>query len=301
MLADVPSHTGYVTVTPDITIAGPIVYGALSRKLLNLRAASLRNKLHAESLPHSSLNNDATALMPTPKPSSKRKEVKIARGIELWGTDKIIEACAKELRKNFVTYKSLGLTTTSQLEPGALFVRGQILVKQKSTGAISARLPLGGDRQTPDTYGGTYAGTSNTTNRLFLLNVARKDAADRNMLDQLIVADTDLPGAFLHNGLPRSMTGGRQLYTRLPKDLPDIPHHLLYSPAVGDNLPPDPDVPRSIDSGGWSPEFRAAQRIVDPELAWTLIPHINDDIRYASRIAEVLGLRLRAQAEQREF
>jgi hypothetical protein len=226
-----------------------------------------------------------------PKPPTKRKEVKVSRGIELWGFDSVLEACAKEIKKNFITYKSLALTSTPKLEPDALFVPSQMLVKRKSNGSISARLPLGGDRQTPDTYGDTYAGTSNTTNRIFLLTVARKDAADRGVLNDLIVADTDLPGAFLHNDLPRSQTGGRQLYTRLPKDLPDIPHHLqrLYPPATGDDIPADPDNSHYMDSGGWSPSFKAALRFKDPSLAWTQIPPIDDDLKYASRIAEVLG------------
>jgi hypothetical protein len=105
---------------------------------------------------------------------------------------RLFEACAKEINP-------LALISTPKLEPDAMFA-------PKSNGTISARHPLGGDRQTPDTYGDTYAGTSNTTNRILLLTAARKDAADRGVLKDLIVADTDLPGAFLHNDLRPHLT-----------------------------------------------------------------------------------------------
>jgi hypothetical protein len=135
----------FIAVNNDITIAAPTHSSAIKRKLLNLRAASLRNKLHADSLPASGINNDATSLFPVPKPPTKRKEVKVSRGIELWGFDSVLEACAKEIKKNFITYKSLALTSTPKLEPDAMFVPSQMLVKRKSSGTISARLPLGGE------------------------------------------------------------------------------------------------------------------------------------------------------------
>ena len=93
-------------------------------------------------------------------------------------------------------------------------------MKKKSNGLITARLAIDGSTQPRKTYNDTYAGTSNTTNRAFLLQAYIADATHRGCLDQLRIGDFDFPGAFVHNKLTRNMTNGHQLIARLPSDLP---------------------------------------------------------------------------------
>ena len=67
---------------------------------------------------------------------------------------------------------------------------------------LTARLPLDGSRQSPDTYLDTYTGTSDVTNRIFLLATAITSARAKGDIDMLIVADFDVPAAFLNEKLP---------------------------------------------------------------------------------------------------
>ncbi len=96
-----------------------------------------------------------------------------------------------------------------------------ILVKQKLDDSVTCRMPVNGARQPPDTYGPTYAGTSDTTNRMFLLSLTMAHLAHHPELS-LVTGKFDIPAAFLQESLPRSETGGRQLVTRLPATLPDV-------------------------------------------------------------------------------
>lgn len=132
----------------------------------------------------------------------------------------IAAGITKELEKHFSTYKSLTLLPRSQVEATAIFLRSQILIKRKSNGLVTARLAIDGSRQPRESYNDTYAGTSDTTNRAFLLSAYLADAAHRNCLPQLLIGDFDFPGAFLHNKLTREMTNGHQLIAKLPSDLP---------------------------------------------------------------------------------
>ena len=125
-----------------------------------------------------------------------------------------------EVSGGFVTYKSLTLLNYPQIEANAVFLRSQMFIKKKSTGLITARLAIDGSKQPRSSYNETYAGTSDTTNRAFILHAYLADATHRNCLHRLLIGDFDFPGAFLHNKLTREMTNGLQLIARLPSDLP---------------------------------------------------------------------------------
>ena len=127
---------------------------------------------------------------------------------------------SKELGKHFHTYESLKIIPRSDIEPTAIFLRSQMLIKKKSNGLVTARLAIDGSRQPRASYNDTYAGTSDTTNRAFILSAYLADASHRNCLDCLLLGDFDFPGAFLHNKLTREMTNGHQLIATLPSDLP---------------------------------------------------------------------------------
>ena len=126
----------------------------------------------------------------------------------------------KELTKLYETFKALKSISYSDLEPDAVFLRSQMLIKDKMDGRTTGRLAIDGKHQPSDTYSETFAGTSCTTNRLFILSAVLADCAHKSILADLEIGDFDIPGAFLQNSLPRSATGGRQLYTRLPADIP---------------------------------------------------------------------------------
>ena len=132
----------------------------------------------------------------------------------------IATGITKELGKHFDTYQSLTLIPRSSIERKAIFLRSQMLIKKKSNGLVTARLAIDGSRQPPESYNNTYAGTSDTTNRAFILSAYLADGSHRNCLDRLLFGDFDFPGAFLHNKLTRDMTNGHQLIAILPSDLP---------------------------------------------------------------------------------
>jgi Reverse transcriptase (RNA-dependent DNA polymerase) len=96
-----------------------------------------------------------------------------------------------------------------------------MFIKQKASGLVTARLAIDGSHQPPDSYTNTFAGTSDVTNRSFIIAVTLADAAHRNILPELVIGSYDITAAFLQSSLPRSQTGGYQLLTILPKDLPD--------------------------------------------------------------------------------
>ena len=79
----------------------------------------------------------------------------------------IAAGISKELGKHFHTYESLKLIPRSNVEPTAIFLRSQMLIKKKSNGFVTARLAIDGSRQPRASYNDTYAGT----NRAFIFSV----------------------------------------------------------------------------------------------------------------------------------
>jgi hypothetical protein len=76
-----------------------------------------------------------------------------------------------------------------------------------------------GGSQPTNTYSDTFAGTTDANHRQFALAAAQADAAHRGKT--LYTGSCDIPAAFLNgNKLTRDLTGGVQLYTRLPQHLP---------------------------------------------------------------------------------
>jgi hypothetical protein len=121
----------------------------------------------------------------------------------------------KELVKCFETYKSLRLISKSELEPGAIFIRSSCIIREKLDKSITARIPVDGGSQPTNTYSDTFAGTTDANHRQFALAAAQADAAHRGKT--LYTGSCDIPAAFLNgNKLTRDLTGGVQLYTRLP-------------------------------------------------------------------------------------
>lgn len=158
----------------------------------------------------------------------------------------------------------------------------------KNDGRTSARLAVNGKHQPPDSYTDTYAGTSDSTNRAFLLSTALADAAHRDCLSDLIIGDFDFPGAFLHNHLPRSLTGGRQIVVRLPHDLPDptqagkyaVVQRCVYGLKQSNNVF-DQDLTNLLTKGGFLPTASDPKTYVkrsptNPANKLTLNLHVDD-------------------------
>jgi hypothetical protein len=190
----------------------------VKRKLYLAQQAAIRNRQFRINNP-TVLNNRTTSIEPDPLPL-QRAEMSIRKASTLYPASDISAGIAKELGKHFTTYKSLKLISRAEIEPTAVFLRSQMFIKQKSSGLITARLAIDGSKQPRKTYNETYAGTSDTTNRAFLLQAYIADATHRGCLDRLQIGDFDFPGAFLHNKLTRKMTNGHQLIAKLPLDLP---------------------------------------------------------------------------------
>ena len=177
-------------------------------------------KLHrTEYAPNPTLNNRRTDILPEPLPNL-RAEMSIRRATPLFAATDISAAISKELAKHFETYNSLTPISKSNIEPKSVILRSQMFIKKKSNGILSTRLAIDGSTQPQATYNDTYAGTSDTTNRAFILSAYIADAAHRGCLPDLQFGDFDFPGAFLHNKLTRQMTNGYQLLAALPKDIP---------------------------------------------------------------------------------
>ena len=189
------------------------------RKQVNLRDAAIRDsKFVRLNPPPLSLNNRATDARPKPPPR-QTNEFPIRKALQVLDPNKIIIGIKKETDKCFITYKSLRPIKQSDLEPGAVFIRSQCIVREKLSGDITARIPVDGGSKPAHTFSNTYAGTSDPAHRLFTLAVAQADAAHRGKI--LITGSCDIPAAFINgNKLTREHTGGVQLYTKMPAELP---------------------------------------------------------------------------------
>jgi len=193
-----------------------------TRKLDNHRKATARNAVYRQSLDINHLHDRPSTHQPNPPPPETRHEVNCKRAVALWGRDKVDEAEQKELKKILVTYKSFIPINKSDINPHAVYLRSMALYKQKSDNTISCRIPIDGSSQPPGSFGDTAACTTDLTDRLFILSLVLKDAADRGCLEQVDLMDGDLPAAFINgNSLSQGDTGNTMFITQLPKDLLD--------------------------------------------------------------------------------
>ena len=193
---------------------------AVARKLAHVQVAAARNQQHR--LAHHTsplLVNRGTLQRPVPVPP-EHSEMTLRAAQLLRDPETISQALSKELTKQYITYASLRHIDVRDMEPDAVVLRNLLLFKEKLDGRFTCRMPVNGASQPADTYGSTYAGTSTSTNRLFLLALKVADTAISGK--KLIHATFDVPGAFLQERLPRTATGGRQLVTRMSKDLPPV-------------------------------------------------------------------------------
>ena len=196
----------------------------IRRKLLLARLATARDRAHRHTTPLSQgLNNRPTDIKPCPPPDDA-SEMSIRRALIQLPIPAVHAAIDKELTKLITTYDTLKPINRSSLEPAAVFLRSKILMKEKLDGRITARLAIDGSQQPPSSYADTHAGTSKTTHRTFLLACYQANCAKRGILHKLRRIKFDVPAAFLTNRLTRQDTGGHQIVTRMPDDIP--PGHI---------------------------------------------------------------------------
>jgi hypothetical protein len=196
-----------------------LISGHHFRKRINLKAASICDREHLLAYPiPEGLNNRATDIRPSPPPR-QQNEFTIRKALNIFPADCIAAALDKEITKCFTTYQSLRLIDANELEEGAVFIRSQCIIREKLDGSVTARIPVDGGSQPTHTFDETFAGTTDANHRQFALAAAQADAAHR--LKTLYTGSCDIPAAFINgNKLPRSATGGVQLYIRLSKELP---------------------------------------------------------------------------------
>ena len=221
------------TLQPYTFVAAPDAHksGHQLRKQANATAAAIRDRTHRETHPPPrNLNNRTTDLRPIP-PTRQQNEFTVNKALRVLDPDKVNAALNKELDKVFVKYKSLRLITPQEIEHNAVHIRTQVIIKEKTNKDITARMALDGGAQPPETYGDTYAGTSDASHRMFVLATAIADAAHRGI--PLYTFSYDIPGAFLNgNTLTREHTGGRQLVAHMPSSLP-APYNSATAEVLG--------------------------------------------------------------------
>ena len=165
------------------------------------------------------VTNAPTSLIPIPIPST-RSEMSITKALKVLDPTRVIAAVDKEIDKVEIKYGSLVPIDRSQILKKSLWLRSQILIKEKLLGEVSARLAIDGSKQPFDSYNSTYSGTSSTELLLLLLSTCVADAAVRGCSPTLTLSGFDIKGAFLHCDLTPEDTNGYQFLTTLPKDLP---------------------------------------------------------------------------------
>ena len=122
------------------------------RKQDNFKQAAARDsKFVLLNPPPPSLNNRATDARPKPPPR-QTNEFTIRKALKIFDPDKINTGIKKETNKCFITYKSLRPIKQSDLEPGAVFVRSQCIVREQLGGDITARIPVDGGSQPAHTF-----------------------------------------------------------------------------------------------------------------------------------------------------
>ena len=248
------------SVNPSVLLSAAII-----RKLAASKLAALRNKIYMTQVhTDKTLNNRSTTVEPNPPPRH-RAEISIRRAMDTLGPTKTTAGIKKELSKIFDTYRAMKPIAWSDIEPDAVFLRSQMHMKEKLNDTVTGRLAIDGSAQTTDTYKETFAGTSCTTNRCFILSCVLADASHRKVLNHLQIGDFDIPGAFLQNKLPRSETGFKQLWTLLPKD---IPPDCLPSTISRDSKPT-----RVAEIVGSMYGLKQANSIFDKDFAATLARH----------------------------
>ena len=103
----------------------------------------------ANPVPAANLNNRVTDICPVPPPRQQSEWPLHKALLILLPRDKVYAAMNKEMKKIFVI--------RSTLEPNAVYVPTKLIIREKLNGDITARMPLGGDRQPPHTYNDTHA------------------------------------------------------------------------------------------------------------------------------------------------
>ena len=210
------------TYTASAVVTNKVRSQTIQRKLDNQRKACARDSTFRKTLNNSHLNNRPSSVQPSPPPSVKRIEVNARQAVQKWGFEPVKASEEKELKKIFITYKSMHPINRRDIQSNAIYLRSMALYKKKSDGTVACRIPIDGSKQPEDSYGETSAVTTDLTDRLFLLSLVHKMAFDANVLGQLDIQCGDIPAAFINdNKLSQGTTGDRQFITKLPKDLLD--------------------------------------------------------------------------------
>lgn len=253
---DIKATRTALPLTKTLLSTTKILQGHLLRKQANSKAASVRDRQHLLTYPPpTDLNNRPTDILPNPPPRQKN-EFTLKQSYSVLDHTKIDKSIDKELNKVLYKWRSLRPIPTSQVEPNSILLPSQWIVKEKLNKDVSSRVVLNGAMQPFSTYSDTHASTSDSNHRAFVLATALADAAHRNKT--LITFSADIEAAFINNNLlPRSETGGIQLLTRLPPNLPP-PHNNALCEVTGahyglkqSNHIYDQDLLRTLDSHGY--------------------------------------------------
>jgi hypothetical protein len=208
---------GYTALTPPLP--DTTTNHLQRKKVLNKQARAKYSTYRANNPILDQYTNSPTLIRPIPS-LTKSRVFNLRNAQHNFSLGPLQRAMTAEMTKLFDKYKCLKLLTAAQ-EPDSQYIRPLFAIKHKPlpTDPDNIRVRLAGDgaQQPPHTYGFTHAGTSDASQRAFVVAVTLADCATRNCFDRLHVVGFDFPSAFINgNTLPRSATGGTQLVTRIP-------------------------------------------------------------------------------------
>jgi hypothetical protein len=168
------------------------------------------------------LDHDKLTLKP--EPAAVGEEMSVKEALRLY-PDLARAAIDVEMDKQTVKYKSLRRIAYNDIKPDAVKINGKLFLKPKfHSGSpvpykLSARLAANGSRQPADSYGITFAATTDDGCKLAMLAAYHAAAVQNKKVDSLVVSDFDINGAFLHEPLTPE-NSPRQIVMILPDAIP---------------------------------------------------------------------------------
>jgi hypothetical protein len=112
---------------------------------------------------------------------------------------------------------TISLIAADDIEPDAIYIYSQMLIKLKSDERLTARLAAGGNRQPLNSYGETFAPTASESSTMAMIAAYQAHGQQQNL--KVGIVSFDLASAFQNTQLDK-VNFPKQIVMILQKDLP---------------------------------------------------------------------------------